>query len=345
MKLICYLRIYPFLILFIFSGFSINAQYFPKKQINKQIEKQTSDFGIMKIEENPLKKVNLKSYILRKSVGNYFSDKNSKLAKKGALFALTKPKGKQTSVAINGGLILSFSKTIINVKDSLIKYIRSSAAPYIQFDKNTLIDKEQSNLLMGINYTNNLIDYNKFKNKYGERKRKFNAPLKILGSYRKDYENNLEAFQSSLIFLPRMIKINDKQELTRVNWFGNRSVIDFDVNLGLEYDYRFNSNIKTLEGNLLRTYALTKIQLKASKRFIATLDWHYRYILANSTSLVNSDFSLLTFKIDYKPKFATDKNIFESIEPTIGIVYENGENPVNGFNDQSYWALVLSLKI
>ncbi len=338
-----------------FSGF---AQYFPKSQIRNIIERRF----VEPYEINQYKPVHIDSYVLRKSIHDYFADKDSKLAKKGALLAFTIPKDKAASVAINAGLIYSFNKAVVieesvkylikesdkyKIKDMSrpsVKYIKMSVSPYLQFDKNTLIDSEQENFLGGISYVNNIVNYEQFRNNYADKKR-FTIPIKTTLSYRKDFESDLEAFQSSLVFSPQLFEINDKKELTRANWLGDKSIMDFDLKLGVEYDYRFNATEESLDGNMFRTYTQAKAQLKISERFVTSLDWQYRYVLANSTMLNNNDFSLLTFKIDYKLKFRSDQNLLESIEPTIGIIHENGENPTNGFNDQSYWALNLAIKI
>ncbi|PIA79195.1 hypothetical protein BFR04_06655 [Gaetbulibacter sp. 4G1] len=322
------------LFLLIFISTVSHGQYFPKKQMVDSIITSNKLFNEVSVEGGSY--IWLNSYILRKSAQNYFADKNSKLGNKGASFVFTSPKDKASSFAINAGLIVGFNKVIIIDKE--VKYIKKAILPFLQYDRNTLIDSEQSNLLTGLSAIYNMAEYYKISNKS-----KFNISLKGGVTYRKDYENDVEALQSSFIFSPHFAELNDKDELIGT-WFGAKSPFDIGVNLGFEYDYRFNNDIKALNGNLFRTFSNMSAQLKASS-FTMSFGWQYRYLLANSTDFGKDSFSLITFKTEYKPKIRGNKNILDSIEPTIGIIHENGENPTNGFNDQAYWALVLELKI
>lgn len=339
------------------------GQYFPNRQrekIKTEVEKNKIGFNSIISNENNGKANTyyINSYVLRKSVSEYFADSNSKLANEGALFAFTFPKGKSSSSAMNIGVVYSWNKVSV-VQDSIlkvksdstlyykkelkIKYIKTSYSFHSQFDKNTLIDATQNNIYGGVCYIENWANYDDFDS---PTKVKFYIPIKLALDYRKDFENSIDAIQTSLIFSPQLFKLNDSNKLGKANWFGFEEAInmDLDFKVGLEYDYRFEKNNSTIEGNIFRTFSKVVGTFKLKKYFITYFSWENRYLL-NNTNFNKDSFSLLKFGLNYKIKFSNDKNIFESIEPEIGIVYENGENPINGFNDQSFWAIALSLKI
>lgn len=339
------------LILFIIPLLSF-GQIYSIRQIQKNYNKVK--------DTNPDSLVFATSEVLRKSIKDYFADANSKLAGKGALFTATIPKEESASYAINAGFAISFEKIIpsiqsdtnednVSVNKVTKRFTKISLSLYAQFDRNTLIDKEQNNLMGGVNVFYNFINYEDFSRKYSQNERRFNIPVKGELTFRRDYQNDIDAFQTSILVSPQFVILDKDERLVRDNWFKLRNpkklIFDIDLKLGLEYDYRFNAENESLEGNFLRTYSLAKALLSFTEKFKTSIGWEYRQVIANSTSLDQDSFSLLSFNVDYMFKIKVNDQSLNTIEPTIGIVHENGENPTNGFNEQSYWALALSLKI
>lgn len=321
------------------------GQFFPKNQFTSKKGQEEETFLFS--DERKIKYGIKKALVLRKSIKEYNADSNSKKSQKGALFAFTKPENKSASIAINAGFQISFSKIYFIDKKEVL-YTKRSFAPYVQYDKNTLIENEQDNLLIGISYVNNTTCYEYFEGK-SENFKKINWLISISGSYRNDIENGLEAFQSSALLSPNFYKKNKEGKIEKTSIFKTKDSAFpkflSSFALGAEYDYRFRTKTLDLNGNLLRFTSLTKMELKFSKKFATSLGLQYRYALANSTGLSNKHFFLKVASLDFKPYIGTGDDLFKSIQPKISLIYEDGENPTNGFNNQSYYALALSLAI
>ncbi|MGH1387262.1 hypothetical protein [Kordia sp.] len=282
---------------------------------------------------------------LRKSAIDYLADNNSGETNRGALFSFTKPKGESASVLLNAAAIYTF-----NFMEPKVDRERKLIF-YAQYDVNTLINEEQNNLIGGFIYKDNLL---KGQNKDREL---IKPELAFSGGLRRDFENKFDALQTkitfSLIEFDYKKKANNYQpsfyrdkEKDSSNTSTNKSGWNFIgknffylINLGLEYDYRFSGVISELDGNLLRSFSQLKFSWKVFDPVVIYSDLQYRQNLWNTTGIDTSSFTFLTTGVDLP--FSLNDNISSSV----GLVYVNGENPNNGFNKQSYYAVNLSLKI
>lgn len=319
---------------------TLKAQYVTKRQFT---DKSSSFRALATSFDLQNKRV----YVLRKSIHDYFADNGSKKAKKGAILSFTDSREKGSSFAINAGFLYSFSK--VAAKDSMLLYTKRSIAPYIQYDRNSLIDEEQNNLTAGISYVQNWLDYEDIvtNRRYS---RPFNIPMSLILAYRDDYENELESFQTSLVFSPQLSEIDKNDKLVKTNYFRpffkDNLVILTDTKVGLEYDYIYNNPNAGFNGNFFRAYSKVLLGVALSKNdvqyFSTSIDLQQRLAIAKPEEF-GSSFSLWTFSISYKPFPIKLDN--RNISPAISIIHQNGEDPSKGFADQSYWALSLEIAI
>ena len=327
------------LVVSFFIFFKLEAQFFPKKQY-KDLE-ILREGGVVTDWSN--------SFVLRKSIHDYTADTGSKKAKKGALFTYTDSRDKGASFLVNSGILYSRSKTVVS-SNKVPLYTQISFSPFVQFDRNTLIDKEQFNYSAGIAYTNNWLDYEEFYSAH-EEERRFNVPLNLVTSYRKDRELNIESIQTSLYFTPQMNSIDKDKKLVKTGYFKplikGRLAILTDTKLGLEHDYIYNNANAGFEGNFLRTYSKALLGMalveKGEYYFTTAIDVQYRYALERPDSFVENSFALWTFSISWKPFPLNIDN--RNISPSVSIMHQNGEDPSKGFANQAYWAITFDITI
>ncbi|MCL6265083.1 hypothetical protein [Flagellimonas myxillae] len=319
---------------------SLKAQYVTKRQFTKD----SRSFNLL---ATPLDLQHKRVYIFRKSIQDYFADNGSKKAKKGAILSFTNSREKGSSFLVNAGFLYSFSKVAAN--DSMLLYTKRSIAPYVQYDRNTLIDEEQNNFTTGVSYVQNWLDYEDVVTNHSD-SRLFNVPIAVILAYRDDHENVLESFQSSIILSPQLSHLNKNKKLVKTSYFkpllnGTLTILT-DTKVGLEYDYVYNNPDAGFNGNFFRTYSKALLGLALSKKdtqfFSSSISLQQRYAIARPEELGNS-FSLWTFSVSYKPFPAKIDN--RDISPAISIIHQNGEDPSKGFADQSYWALSLEIAI
>lgn len=275
----------------------------------------------------------------------------SKKAKKGAYVSFTNSREKGSSFAINAGLLYSFSKAVYEVgsEEKNPLYVRASLSPYIQYDRNTLIDEEQNNLTTGVSYVKNWLDYEDICVNRSD-SRPFNVPMSLILAYRDDHENELESFQSSLIFSPQLSELDKNDKLVKTSYFkplcNGTLIILTDTKIGVEYDYIYNNPDAGFNGNFFRTYKKVLLGLALSEKdkqyLAASVNLQQRFALTKPDEL-ESSYSLFTFSISYKPRNLSYNN--RNVSPAISIIHQNGEDPSKGFADQSYWALSLEIAI
>lgn len=283
------------------------------------------------------------NFHLRKSAEDFLANSTSQKGNLGAIVTYTKPKDKESSTALNLAGIYSIDFTKPD------NYRNNKLSVYIQYDKNTLIDEEQDNLKYGLMYSDNFLSD---IDNIGE-KTKFRPEFSLSSSFRRDFESNFDAIQTNLIMTPLFLKNNgtlldtaDNSPFDLIGKETRKFNMTYGLNLGVEYDYRFGNDLPALDGNLLRTFSQVKLNLEFFSLISASVDWQYRYSLYNSTELDKSDYSYINLSLEYIILFdSTDPDKNRGIVPAVGLSYIDGENPTNGFQEQSYYALSLSLKI
>ncbi|MDC8003011.1 hypothetical protein POV27_03050 [Aureisphaera galaxeae] len=308
---------------------------------SQEIDTDTHRVSIKDTASSPMSKardtIYLQNFFLRKSAEDYLANSQSKQANEGAIFAFNNPKDGESSYSINASAIYA-----VNVENS--DEARTQAfSSYFQYDRNNLIDKEQDNMKTGIMYTDNFL-----YNSKNDLEFRFKPELSLSGSFRKDYENNFDAVQINAVLTPLLYHYFSKYSFydpspglpySEIPLFGG--FFNYSMNVGFEYDYRFNGENSKFDGNLLRTFSQFKANLEFFELLSFSMDWQYRYNLWNTTGFSDSSFSFFTGKIEFITKFAK----LPTFAPSIGLVYVNGENPSVGFAKQSYYALHLSLRI
>ena len=266
---------------------------------------------------------------LRKS----FESKDSEA--EPATFTYTKPKNKDESWLLNAAVginILPCTREILTL------------APYFEYHRNTLIDKEQNNWQTGLSLewqTQNLAIKNW-------------SPIFISAlKYNQDEIQDISSFQGNIYFTPLFKGKGGKPEYfylpSITSNFWNLFTFSYSPYIGLENENRIKTENDVNSGNIYRGYVrLTSSVLlfpnskKLENKFEFNMDWQYRYNLSeNVESLNKNEHIFFTASFNY--------TVFSKNEgkrsAKIGIDYVNGENPLRSFEKQSYYALTLKVKL
>ncbi|TSE04004.1 hypothetical protein [Aquimarina algiphila] len=266
---------------------------------------------------------------LRKS----FQSKNDKA--EPAIITYSNPKEKEASWLINGAVG-------INVLPKTKKVLTLS--PYIEYHRNTLIDKEQDNFQTGLalEWQTSDISTNGW------------TPVLISSiKYNNDNIKDISSFQGNIYFTPLF---KGKALEAKYFWLPNTTVnfgklfqFVYTPYLGLENENRISTEENIDEGNIYRGYfrissniLLFPINEKLKNRFEFNVDWQYRYNFSeNIQSLNTSEHQYFTTSFNYI-FFKTDD---DKKSAKIGLDYVNGENPTKNFEEQSFYAISLKIKL
>ncbi|EZH75040.1 hypothetical protein ATO12_09950 [Aquimarina atlantica] len=265
---------------------------------------------------------------LRKS----FQSKNDKA--KSANFTYTNPKNKSESWLLNAAIGVN----VLNDSNEVV-----TLSPYIEYHKNTLVDKEQDNWQTGLalEWQTRDISIKKW------------TPILISSlKYNEDEVKDISSFQGNL-YVTAIAK--GKAKKAKFFYIPN-TIVDigrifqfvYSPYIGLENENRISAEEILSEGNIYR--ALLRLTSNISlfpscdnwkDKFEFNIDWQYRYILSEDVdnfdkeqhNFFTASFNYMFFSIDDGKKTAK-----------IGIDYTDGEDPTKNFEEQSFYAVSLKVK-
>lgn len=262
-----------------------------------------------------------------------FQSKNDKA--EPAAFTFTKPKDKDESWLLNAAIgfnILESSNSVLTL------------APYFEYHKNTLIDKVQDNWQAGISseWQSRDISHKKW------------SPIFITAiKYNEDQINKNTSFQGNIYFTPLF---KGKGKDPKYFWipnntsdFGNVFQFSYSPYVGFENENRIKTKKESSSGNIYRalfrvtsTISLLPKNEKLKGRFEFNFDWQYRNNFSKNVSdLTTKEHKYLTTSFNY-----TFLSIDEGKKSAkIGLDYTNGENPTKNFEQQSFYAVSLKVKL
>jgi len=272
-------------------------------------------------------------YFLRQTKTSYnLGIEATQNTNEGALLSITIPKDKSPSYLVNSAFVIGLLSE--NQKNGYNAY-----EAFVQWNRNTLLDKEQNNLAAGF-----ILNFQKIQNE----NRNFYIPITIIGNYYKDFELNNDAIQFKMAFFPLAVDwIEDVGPLSRKvpevkNEGGLFKFLYFSWTpyVGVEYDYRFNAEDSNLDGSFLRGLFNMVGSFKFGKddKFNIHTKYEYRYSFFNTTNFYDRNMHYLDTGLDYS---------FDNVKgftPAVGVKYVTGQDPTQGFLDQSYFVLNFTLK-
>lgn len=276
---------------------------------------------------------NKTSFFNQISLRKSFQSKNDKA--EPAIITYSNPKEKESSWLLNGALginLLPKTKEVITL------------SPYIEYHRNTLIDKEQDNFQTGLSFEWQTSDISS----------KGWTPILISSiKYNNDFIKDISSLQGNLYFTPLF---KGKGLDAKYFWLPNTTVnfgklfqFVYTPYIGLENENRLETDDGLDKGNIYRTYIRISSNIllfpknkQLKNRFEFNVDWQYRYNFSENVQSLTTDehlyftssFNYIFFKTDDDKKSAK-----------IGIDYVNGENPTKNFEDQSFYAISLKIKL
>ncbi|MEM7659266.1 MAG: hypothetical protein AAF399_24305 [Bacteroidota bacterium] len=226
-----------------------------------------------------------------------------------------------------------------------------SLSPFIEYNFNSLIDKEQHQLRFGLSTEWIVADEGFIPSVIGQAR------------YANDLEASIESFQSSAFFAPgftgktQALKnfFYPDNQITFLGKTKDAIAFEYIPYLGLESEHRLTVVDPMQMGDIVRAvgkvesnlslFPVRKVKSDSKKkefsfyRVLVTLDYQYRSELFNSTSSILESPHFLRIGVNF--------NILKTKEMgvQIGIDYVNGADPSKGFRNQQYSALSLKVKL
>lgn len=272
-------------------------------------------------------------FIDRFTLRQSFQSKNDKA--EPAVITFTKPKDKDESWLLNAAIgynLLKKSEVVLSLD------------PYFEYHKNTLIDKEQNNWQAGIASEWQSRDLSQ---------KKWTPVFIFAVKYNEDQIKKNTSFQGNAYFTPLF---KGKAKEAKYFWipnnasdFGNVFQFSYSPYVGFENENRIKTKEDASEGNIYRalfritsTVSLFPKSEKLKEKFEFNFDWQYRNNFSESVSdLTVKDHKFLTTGFNYT-FFSADEG---KKSAKIGFDYTNGENPTKSFEEQSFYAVSLKIKL
>lgn len=264
-----------------------------------------------------------------------FQSKNDKA--EPAIFTYTNPEDKDESWLVNAAIGYNFicSSNLVLTVD-----------PYIEFHKNTLVDKEQENWQAGVASEWQVRDMSK----------KAWSPI-LIGAikYNVDKVKENNSLQGNLYFTPLFKGKGGEWEYfwipNNASNFGKFCQFVYTPYIGFENENRTKTELETASGNIYRAYfrvttSITFLPFDTAEavkgRFEFNFDWQYRDVFYENVDDLNVSFhKFITAGFSY-----TFLNIGEGKKTAkIGFDYTDGDNPSKNFEDQSFYAITLKVKL
>jgi hypothetical protein len=262
-----------------------------------------------------------------------FQSKNDKA--EPAVFTFTKPKDKDESWLLNAAIGFNLLKSGNSVL---------TLDPYFEYHKNTLIDKVQDNWQFGI--SSEWQSRNLSQKKW--------SPIFIASiKYNEDQIKKNTSFQGNIYFTPLF---KGKAKNPKYFWipnntsdFGNVFQFSYSPYIGFENENRLKTKDDSSAGNIYRalfrvtsTVSLFPKSEKLKGKFEFYIDWQYRNNFSESVeNLTKTEHKFLTTSFNYT--FFSTKDGKKAAK--IGLDYTNGENPTKNFEQQSFYAISLKVKL
>lgn len=272
-------------------------------------------------------------FIDRFTLRQSFQSKNDKA--EPAVFTFTNPKDKDESWLLNAAIgynLLKSSNSVLTLD------------PYFEYHKNTLIDKIQDNWQAGISSEWQSRDLSQKKW----------SPIFITAiKYNEDKIKKNTSFQGNIYFTPLF---KGKAKDPKYFWipnntsdFGKLFQFSYSPYVGLENENRLKTEKDSSAGNIYRalfrvtsTISLFPKNEKLKGKFEFNIDWQYRNNFSESVKdLTKTEHKILTTSFNYTFFSADDGKK----SAKIGLDYTNGENPTKNFEQQSFYAVSLKIKL
>lgn len=256
-----------------------------------------------------------------------------------SIISFTNPKDKDASFLINAALGYDITNLFLDRNDKLIKIY-----PFVEYNRNTLIDKTQHQVQSGLTLEWILNSDKKF------------IPVLLSDlKYVNDYKKEVESVQASLFISPKFTGVNTNFHNFYVPdnlvTLGSKQFFAFEYipYIGLESENRIKVENDSLKGDIYRFvgkvqtnfYFFPHREDSRLKYYFLTfnISYDYRNEFSNSSlkKLENNNFWQLS------ANYTIYKN--DDFDAKIGIDYIKGANPTKAFENQDYYGLSFKMKL
>ncbi|WP_025761943.1 hypothetical protein [Dyadobacter tibetensis] len=263
------------------------------------------------------------------------SFQNTDEAAEPAMISVTKPENLRASWLLHAAVgydLAPFKRAVLTLE------------PYIEYHKNTLVEKVQDNWQAGVSSQWQTHDIS--KNSW--------SPILISSvKYNEDRSHEVTSLQAS-VYGTAILKGKRKDAANfwvpnHPTEFGDYLQFYYAPYLGLESENRLTVAQDASAGNILRATGRVSSSLSLGRRtedakglLFLVADWQYRQnIFENVADLNQANHHFISTGISYRFFLDMDQQKFASL----GVDYSAGENPSQNFRRQSYYALSLKVKL
>ncbi len=270
------------------------------------------------------------------SIRKAFEDKNDK--EKPAVFSLTWPDQKEKTFLINGGLSLSLNR--IKHKPNISS--KSEYDFFVVYNRNNQIDKVQNNLKTGL-----AMDF-KFGSSDRTRNEKSYAKIFPTVQYMFNRVDTTHSFITTLYYT-QIIKMNGFQLNGYQTIAGSGWQYYIGPVVGLEYQDRFNVKKPELKGGISRLYyggdfrLAVKVPTEKGKKAALgnkvaeiTVSYAGRNDFINNTAGREGQIYLFKTELNFFP--------LKSEDLSIGVLYNDGQDPIAALEKQKFWQFAIKFK-
>lgn len=228
-----------------------------------------------------------------------------------------------------------------------LKNDRTSLFVNGEWNRNTLIDKEQNNYSFGVDAQASTISSNLIQHTFT-----------ITGKYNNDLEKQVEGGKFKLLYTPLLSNIAD---LELPYWIipatggasadiGNGTfAISHNIEGGIEYQNNVSSPSDSLNGSIGRLYGAYDLSFYPlahekllDKNLYLNFSIAYRQEYLNSTlTELSNNPTLINFSVNYI--VAKDSNDGE--RASLSLARVDGKDPWTGLENQSFWKFTIKVKI
>lgn len=262
-----------------------------------------------------------------------------------AFLQFTDPKGKDSSFAVGIGLRYDAVAT---------KFLE--LGPFVEYQRNTLVDKEQNVFKGGLSLVWQAQCIDPTGKACGAPNDNSGFLLSNI-NYKRDSVKDDKAAQVAVFYTHAWVGKGKRgsRRFPLPNLYfpvgrtqgGNEMIgILYSPNVGLEFDQIYEAKAPEAEGDVLRGVFDVSVLLMPAPQFLdnsveLSLRGVYRTDFSDSTNQKDDDHPLFVGALTYY--FLKG----ESPERKAGIslAYTDGEDPTNGFEDQSFWRLALTFQV
>jgi hypothetical protein len=272
---------------------------------------------------------------LAENAGDFKEDRV--ISRKPAFMNITVPRNGDNSYLVN--LALRFN--ITNLFDSAHLIRKVNIYPYLEWQRNSLVDNQQNNFKYGMALNHRIYKLTNYRLMLETTMGANDSRNFITGVYSHQLSlytglaGNKETTSPARYFLPSSVMIP-------VDSLNKWLEYQYMTYIGLEYSNYYNSPADFQKGYTWSSVFQLNVNLDFFERFLQfNADFQWRNVFSHSSSSVVGQSTYQKYSLNINLL----KNVVQNADFLIGVDYIHGENPWLGLEFQDYWRFGFKLRM